>query len=139
MRAFVWGVCPDGFIGLLGPCGETGPIEKGNWNSTVWKFQLFRGAYRPQGFWRYRIVVGIYLGGSSPTGLLNYWAPAGKRGRSRTATGTLLTGIFSYFTGSIDRWVSAVTRPDWPFIWAGMPRLFIQLLGASGEAGPIEN
>ena len=52
-----------------------GPIENGNWGASGRGFQLFQGVYRPLGFGRYPIGVGMYLGGAAPPGLLNYRAP----------------------------------------------------------------
>ena len=45
--------------------------------ATGWEFQLLHGVYRPLGLGRYRMVVGIYLGGSS---LMVYWITGRRRG-----------------------------------------------------------
>ena len=54
-------------IELLGEGEKACPFENENWVSNVSDFQLLHGAHRPLGFWRYRSVVGSYLGGSIPT------------------------------------------------------------------------
>ena len=59
-------VCPDELLDFWAPAKKAGPPENENWVDNVWKFQLLRGAHRPMGFWRYRMGVGIYSGGSSP-------------------------------------------------------------------------
>ena len=62
-------------IELLDVGEKAGPLENEHWVANVWKLQLLHGAHRPLGFGRYRRGVGIYLGGSVPDGLLNYWEP----------------------------------------------------------------
>ena len=82
---------------------------------------------------------GHLFGRVFPDGLLNYWTPAKKRARLRTRTGLLTYGNFSYYMGPIARWFSGVTGGVWAFIWAGMPKWVIELLGAYEKAGPFEN
>ena len=115
---YIGEVCPIGFIESLGPGGNAGPIANGNRNSTR-DFSYFMGpiARRVSG------VIGevwAFRWGSSPKGLSNYWIPAGKRGRSRTVTGNVLCGVFSYFIGSIARWVWGVIGEASEFIWEGV-------------------
>ena len=66
--AFSWAGLPQWVIELLGAGEKADPFENENWVANVWKFQLLHGTHRPMGFGRYRMGVGIYLGGSFPMG-----------------------------------------------------------------------
>ena len=78
---------------------------------------------------------GHLFGRVLPAGLLNYWAPAGKRSRSRTETAKLLAWNFSYFSAPIARWVSGVTRSVWAFTQAGLSRRVYWITGRRGWGG----
>ena len=89
-------ICGSWYIELSGPGGKAAPFENGNWGETVWKFQLSQGP-RPLRFGAWSVWCGDLIGRVCVPDILHYWGAEAKRPRSRTATGTRLSGDFSYF------------------------------------------
>ena len=131
-------VCVSWYIALFGVGGKADPVENGNWNPTVWKFQLFHGHRRLMhglSSVRCRHLLGRVC---VPWYIELFWG-GGKAAPIENGNWNAIVWKFQLFQGP---------RPlrfgSWS-VWCRhlLGRVYvpwyIELFGGGGKAAPIEN